>query len=91
MSSKSLWIIGGVILAIILITVTVLFLRLRDTGTPLYNPFQPAQTMQSSEIEVYDPPSDFSSPSIPDDLERLPPAEPPSNPEPLMWPPPAGY
>ena len=58
MSNKALTFIAIIVTGIILITGTIWYLRSRDAGVPVYNPFQ---TSQESAVEEYDPPSDLSS------------------------------
>ena len=59
MSNRALIIIGFIVMGTIVATGTIWYLRSRDAGVPVYNPFQ--STEQAAETEEYDPPSDLSS------------------------------
>ncbi|GEM_PF-1299992 len=70
MSNKALIILGIIVAGIVIIVGTIWFLRERDVGVPLYNPFSTNQT-QNSNPEPYIP-SDYSSP---DDTAPIFPSE----------------
>jgi hypothetical protein len=60
MSNKALMILGTLVAGIVIIVGTIWFLRGRDAGVPLYNPFTANQT-RTNETES-SVPSDYSSP-----------------------------
>jgi len=59
MTNKALIILGAIVGGLVIISGTIWYLRSRETGMPLYNPFQSAVD-GAGEVE-YDPPSDFTS------------------------------
>ncbi len=67
MSNKALAILGIVVAGIVIIVGTIWYLRGRDAGVPLYNPFSASQT-QTPESAPFVP-SDYSSP---DDAAPIP-------------------